>query len=65
MKKFHIPSMSCGHCKSTVEKTIHGLDPEARIEFDMKARQIALETQAETTNVEAALAAVGYPATIV
>ena len=63
MKTFHIPDMSCGHCKSTVEKTIHALDPEARIEFDMTARQISLETRAEATSVQAALAADGYPAT--
>ncbi len=65
MKRFHIPDMSFGHCKSTVDKTIHALDPEARIEFDMKARQIALETRGKAEKVQAALAAAGYPATTV
>jgi copper chaperone len=65
MKSFHLPDMSCGHCKATVEKTIHALDPEARIEFNMEARQIVLETRAETANIQAALAAAGYPATTV
>jgi len=63
MTNFHIPDMSCGHCKATVEKTIHALDPAAQIAFDMEARQIALESRAETTNVQAALAGAGYPAT--
>lgn len=27
MTTFHIPDMSCGHCKATVERTIHGIDP--------------------------------------
>lgn len=63
MTTFHIPDMSCGHCKATVEKTIHALDPAARIDFDMEARRIALDSQAETVNVQAALAAAGYPAT--
>ena len=63
MTSFHIPDMSCGHCKSAVEKTIHALDPEARIDFDMEARQITLNTRTETMIVQAALAAAGYPAT--
>ena len=63
MKTFYIPDMSCGHCKSTVEKTIHALDPEARVDFDMEARQIALDTRTETMIVQTALAAAGYPAT--
>jgi len=62
MTTFHIPDMSCGHCKATVEKTIHALDPAARIEFDMAARRIVLDSRAETANVQAALAGAGYPA---
>jgi len=63
MATFHIPDMSCGHCKATVEKTVHALAPEARIEFDMEARQIKLDGLTETAEVQAALASAGYPAT--
>jgi copper chaperone len=63
MTTFHIPDMSCGHCKATVEKTIHALDPAARIEFDMAARRIALDSRAETAKVQVALTEAGYPAT--
>ncbi len=60
MTTFHIPDMSCGHCKATVEKAIHALDPAARIDFDMEARRIALDSRAETADLQAALAAAGY-----
>jgi copper chaperone len=63
MTTFHIPDMSCGHCKATVEKAIHTFDPEARIEFDMETRRVVLVSRTETANVQAALAAAGYPAT--
>jgi copper chaperone len=63
MTTFHIPDMSCGHCKATVEKTIHALDPAARIEFDMAARRIALDSRAESAKVRVALTEAGYPAT--
>lgn len=63
MTIFHIPDMSCGHCKATVEKAINALDPEARIKFDMDARRIALDSGLEAAKVQAALAEAGYPAT--
>jgi len=61
MTTFHIPDMSCGHCKATVEKTIHSLDPEARIAFDMAARRISVESGADAARVKTALAEAGYP----
>lgn len=63
MSRFHIPDMSCGHCRAKVEKTVHALDPEARITFDMPAQRITLETRADTVAVQTALAGAGYPAT--
>lgn len=65
MTTFHIPDMSCGHCKATVEKAITILDPEAHIHFDMEARQIALDSALSIAKVQAALAEAGYPATSV
>jgi copper chaperone len=62
MTKFHIPDMSCGHCKATVEKTIRALDPAAQVEFDMTTRQISVAGSTDTARVQAALAEVGYPA---
>lgn len=62
MITFHIPDMSCGHCKATVEKTIHALDPAARIEFDMAARRISVESSTDEARVKTSLAEAGYPA---
>jgi copper chaperone len=62
MTTFSIPDMSCGHCKATVEQTIHTLDPAAQIEFDMAARRISIESSADSARVQAALAEAGYPA---
>lgn len=62
MTTFHIPDMSCGHCKATIETTIKGLDPSARITFNMDARDVQVTSQAETENLITALAKAGYPA---
>jgi copper chaperone len=63
MTTFLIPDMSCGHCKATIEKTVHGLDPAAALNFDMPARQVQIETSAPLAKLQSALAAEGYPAT--
>jgi copper chaperone len=65
MTTFHIPDMSCGHCKATIDKTIIVLDPKAQISFDMEARQVALDSAIEAEKVQAALAKAGYAATLV
>ncbi len=62
MKTYHIPDMSCGHCKATVEETIRSLDPAAQIEFDMAARQISVQSGTDAAHMTAALAEAGYPA---
>ncbi|WP_347416144.1 heavy-metal-associated domain-containing protein [Paracoccus sp. (in: a-proteobacteria)] len=63
MTTLNIPNMSCGHCKATVEKTIHTIDPEAQIDFDMASRKITVGGSANLKDVQTALAAAGYPAT--
>jgi copper chaperone len=62
MTTYHIPDMSCGHCKATVEKTIHALEPTAQIEFDMAARRISVESSTDAARIKTALAEAGYPA---
>jgi len=64
MTTFRIPDMSCGHCRATIEKTIHGLDPAATLDFDMPAHTVAVQTGRETEAVRAALSEAGYPATV-
>jgi copper chaperone CopZ len=63
MTTFNVPDMSCGHCRSAITKAVHGLDPAARIDFDMEARRISVESVAETARVQSALTEAGYPAT--
>lgn len=62
MTTFHIPDMSCGHCKAAIETTIKALDPSAQIMFNMDTRDVQLSSQADTENLITALAKAGYPA---
>ncbi|MBN8291859.1 heavy-metal-associated domain-containing protein [Rhodobacter sp. NTK016B] len=64
MATYHIPDMSCGHCKATIETTIQALDPAARIDFDMAARRISVESTLDAVQIQAALGQAGYPAAL-
>ena len=62
MLEFNVEAMSCSHCVSTVTKAIKDLDPQARVEVDLPAHKIQVETLKDREVVAAALAEVGYPA---
>lgn len=62
MTTLSVPDMSCGHCKATIEKTIHALDPAAGLSFDMDRRKVDLQSDCPIDAVLGALAEAGYPA---
>lgn len=65
MIEFKLPDMSCGHCVKAVTATVHKLDPQARLEFDLPQRTVQIHTSgAEAVSPQAlaaALSAEGYP----
>lgn len=62
MTTLSIPEMSCGHCKATVDKAIHAVDPAAVLDFDMEARTVAVRSGAALDSLRAALRDAGYEA---
>lgn len=58
-----VPTMTCGHCVSTIRKALHGLG-FAEAQIDLKAREVRIEAPASAVpGVLATLSAEGYPAT--
>jgi len=62
--KLNVPDMSCGHCKSAVEKSIHALDAAAEVIVDLNAKTVALPDTLDLSAVLAALDTAGYPASV-
>jgi copper chaperone len=61
--KLAVPDMSCGHCKTAVERAIQSTDPSAAVRIDLAARTAEVKSIAPRELILAALAAEGYPAT--
>ena len=60
MLEFDIASLSCGHCARAVTEAVHEVDPAARVEVDLAAKHVRVDTQAERERVVAALVEAGY-----
>lgn len=61
MTTLSVPDMSCGHCKASIEAALAPL--AATVEVDLPARRVRA-TGAPAEALVAALAAIGFPATV-
>lgn len=63
MTKIHIPDMSCGHCKASVEAALQPF--ASAVAVDLGARDVTLTGAKDMTAALAALGAIGFPAQII
>jgi copper chaperone len=61
MIEFDLQAMSCGHCASTVTKTIQSVDPAARVEVNLDTKKVKVESSAPRESLAGALTEAGYP----
>ena len=61
MHHFQIDDMHCGHCVRSITQAVQQLDPAARLQFDLPARQLAVDTAATSPDaLAAAIRGAGY-----
>ena len=61
MIEMTLPDMSCGHCASTVTQTCKLVDPAAKVEVDINAKTVKIESGEERSVFAEALTDAGYP----
>ena len=59
--EFNVPDMSCGHCVGAITKVIQQIDVDAKINIDLPAKKVTVETVQDRQTVANALAEAGYP----
>ena len=52
--------MTCGHCVRTVTETVQAVDANARLEIDLPAQRVRIESLLERQAFERALIEEGY-----
>ena len=60
MLNLKVPEMTCGHCASTVEKAVKGVDPKAKVTVDLGASTVSVEGAADEDAGAAAILQAGY-----
>lgn len=40
---YSVPEISCGHCKSTIESAVQGLDQVKRVDVDIDAKTVTVD----------------------
>ncbi len=61
MTEFDIEAMTCGHCVSTITKTVQLLDPQAKVDVDLSRKKVKVESTKDRAVIAAALTEAGYP----
>ena len=60
MYNFQVNDMTCGHCVSTVEKAVKGVDAAAAVKIDLPARKVDISSQKPAEAFAEAITEAGY-----
>jgi copper chaperone len=61
MIELNLPDMTCGHCASTVAQTVALVDPAAKVDVDLKTKQVKITSNEDSKDFAEALTDAGYP----
>ena len=62
--KLWIGNMNCGGCARGVKAIIHDIDPNAKVDMELAAKVVNIDTIANIEQMTAALAKDGFPAKV-
>ena len=61
MIELNLPDMTCGHCASTVAQTVALVDPTAKVEVNLNAKLVKIQSSEDRADFAEALTEAGYP----
>jgi copper chaperone len=60
MIELTLPTMTCGHCVKAVTAAVQQVDAAAKLQIDLPAHQVRIESARSAAEFERALAEEGY-----
>jgi len=60
MIELTLPTMTCGHCVRTVTDTVHRIDAKAKVDIDLDAHRVRIDSPRPADEFRQALAEEGY-----
>ncbi len=55
-----VPNISCEGCAETITESIHTMEPDAKVDVDVKAKTVTVESAASEESIKQAIVAAGY-----
>ena len=65
MYQFNVPDMTCGHCASTITKSLKAEDPNAKVEISLNEHLVKVESQLPKEEIAQSISEAGYTPTAV
>ncbi|WP_017314333.1 heavy-metal-associated domain-containing protein [Mastigocladopsis repens] len=58
--KMNVPNIACEDCAATISESIHVMEPDAKVDVDVKAKTVTVESAASEESIKQAIVAAGY-----
>ena len=62
MQDFRVGGMTCGHCVRAVTEAVQGVDPGAKVDVNLAAGRVSVDSTAAPGLIVQAIVAEGYAA---
>lgn len=58
--KLTVPNISCQDCAATITDSIHTMEPDAKVDVDVEAKTVTVESKASEESIKQSIVAAGY-----
>ncbi len=58
--KLNVPNIACEDCAGKISDSIHVMEPDAKVDVDVKAKTVTVESGASEESIKQAIVAAGY-----
>lgn len=63
MYELQVQGMTCGGCARSVTRSVQAIDSNARVDIDLAAKKVRIDSRASLDAVKSAISQAGYPVT--
>ena len=60
MIEFKVDDMTCGHCVAAITQAVKDVDAQGRVEVDLQAKRVRVESARPAAQIRAAIEEAGY-----
>ncbi len=58
--KLNVPNIACSDCAQTITESIRTMEPDAKVDVDVQAKTVTVESAASEETIKQAIVAAGY-----